>query len=203
MRKPMQNTWRTGSVLGSNTMKGKRLAFIDLETTGTDPWIHEILEIGCVLCEGEAPYKIIEELELKVQPKHIETASIEALRINGYDESAWLFAVTLKEAMEHLSRVCDGAIMIGHNVAFDWGFIANALGTEGVPDPFFYAKLDTKSFALGIIGTRSDRSSLSLTELADVLNLKNERAHTALADARICYEAYKILMEKSLRMRGL
>jgi hypothetical protein len=43
---------------------------------------------------------VVEEFEFKVKPEHIETAQPEALRINGYDESAWMFAHTQEEALQ-------------------------------------------------------------------------------------------------------
>jgi DNA polymerase III epsilon subunit-like protein len=69
-------------------MREKKLAFIDLETTGMDPLKHEIIEIGCLLAklDDKGQYVELESFELKVKPEHIETAEQEALRVNGYDE---------------------------------------------------------------------------------------------------------------------
>jgi len=43
--------------------------------------------------------EIIDTLDIKVKPEHIETADEFALKINGYNETDWKDALTLKEAM--------------------------------------------------------------------------------------------------------
>src|SRR3989338_6523111 len=108
-------------------MKGKRLAFIDIETTGVHPEKHEIIELGCVLVDVEGQsYKVVGEFEMKIKPEHIETAEAEALRVNGYTEGDWLFACSLGEALEHLSKKADGAVMVAQNASFDYGFLQKA-----------------------------------------------------------------------------
>lgn len=59
-------------------MTDRPLAFTDVETTGLDPHIHEIIEIGLVLVEHK-DLTVVEELNLKIKPEHIETATAEAL----------------------------------------------------------------------------------------------------------------------------
>lgn len=47
----------------------KFLLWLDLETTGTDTLNHDILEVGCVLTEAVAPFKMIDTFECIVQPE--------------------------------------------------------------------------------------------------------------------------------------
>lgn len=177
-------------------MKGKRLAFIDIETTGTNAFKHEIIELACVLVDEERPgqYKIIDEFETKIRPKHIETAEPEALRINGYDEAAWMFAPTLEEALTHLSKKAQGSVMVAQNVSFDYSFLATAFGQTGIEDPFFYAKLDTIPLAYYVLRNVPEISSYTLRSLCDYFGIKNDRAHSALADTRATVEVWKRLM---------
>ena len=95
----------------SHTKYNKTLAFLDIETTGMDVNKHEIIELGCVLVkeQDDGSYKIINEIDIKIQPAHIETAEPEALRVNGYDPAAWFFASSLKDALTELSAKADGA----------------------------------------------------------------------------------------------
>lgn len=73
-------------------MKERNLAFIDVETTGTNPDRHEIIELALVVVkqierEGQGPkIEIVGEYEWKIKPERIEEAEEEALRINGYNE---------------------------------------------------------------------------------------------------------------------
>jgi DNA polymerase III epsilon subunit-like protein len=87
-------------------MKGKKIAFIDLETTGLNPYTHEIIEIGCLIAKQNENGEWIptDEFEFKVKPEHIETAQQDALRINGYNETDWMFGHSLEEALKTLSQ---------------------------------------------------------------------------------------------------
>lgn len=177
-------------------MKGKRLAFVDLETTGINPFKHEIIEIGCLIAKqnDNNEWVVTEEFEFKVKPEHIETAETEALRINRYDESAWMFAHTQEEALKVLSQKCDGCVMVGQNVSFDYAFLAAKFGKYNIKDPFFYAKLDTISLAYMRFRKDETMTSFTLRELCERLGIKNEKAHSALADIRATYEIFKKLM---------
>ncbi len=176
-------------------MKGKRLAFIDIETTGIHPEKHEIIELACVLVDEDgAGYRVVDEFEMKVKPIHLETAEPDALRVNGYNDGDWLFACSLTEALTHLAKKCDGAVMVAQNVSFDYGFIAKGFHVVGVADPFFYAKLDTIPMAYVRHRDNPRLTSYTLRSLCEFYGVKNAQAHTALADARATFEVFKMLM---------
>ena len=71
-------------------MKDSLLAFIDTETTGLNPDVHEIIELALIVCKqisvpGRGPkIEIIKEYEWKIKPARIDLAQEDALRINGY-----------------------------------------------------------------------------------------------------------------------
>ena len=177
-------------------MKGKKLAFIDIETTGTNAHKHEILEIGCLLARynEDGTYSVLEEFEVKVKPEHIETAEIGALRVNGYDENQCLFAHTQKEALTLVSQKCEGAVMVAQNASFDYSFLSVGFGKYDVPDPFFYAKLDPIPMAYLRFRDDPEMDSFSLRKLCEKFGIKNEKAHTAMADIRATFEVFKRLM---------
>lgn len=182
-------------------MKKHNLAFIDLETTGLDPEKHEIIEIGIIIArqkerDGRGPLvEKVEEFEVKIKPEHIETADAEALRICGYNEADWLFAVDLKQAMEKLAEKTKDAIMVGHNVAFDWVFLEKAFEKTDIEPQLHYHKIDTISLALGKLYDNKDAQKFSLRALCELLGIKNEKAHTALSDIRATFELYKKLLD--------
>ncbi len=181
-------------------MKKHNLAFIDLETTGFDHDRQDIIELGCIVAEqvqqpGKGPsLKIIAELEFKIQPKSIETADPEALRINGYNSADWLFAVTLEQALAALNEKVKDAIMVGQNVTFDWLFLQAAYKKTGIKNPMHYHKLDLIPMAFAKHYHDNNLQYFSLKNLADYYGLKNEKAHTALADIRLTFEIYKKLV---------
>lgn len=179
-------------------MRERNLAFIDTETTGLSLDKHEIIEIGCVLISQNGDFgtgfKKIEEFEIKVRPENIAAADPVALKINGYSEKEWKNAVPLKEAMETLSQKTEGAIMVGHNVSFDYAFLEKAFEKTGIKNTMHYHKLDTISIAFAKLYDIKDIERFSLKSLCEYFGVVNEKAHTALADARATFEIFTRLM---------
>ena len=182
-------------------MKERAMAFIDLETTGLDPEKHEIIEIGLVLAEqsvtpdGKISLKVVDEFEVKVKPEHIENADPVGLKICHYSEEEWVSAVPLKEALKILSDKAAGAIMVGHNVAFDFAFLENSFSRAGIENKMHYHKLDTISIAFAKLYGHRDVEKLSLRALCEYLGVENKKSHSALSDIRATFEVFKKLME--------
>lgn len=173
-------------------MRKHNLAFIDIETTGMNLMKHEIIEIGCVLTSPEL--EVLGELEIKISPEHIENADPVALKVNHYNERDWTGAINLEKAIRIFSEKVRDCIMIGQNVAFDSGFLEYAFNKMGIVNTMHYHKLDTVSVAWAKLHKYSDVEHFSLRELCVRFGIKNERAHTALSDARATFELYKKLM---------
>jgi DNA polymerase-3 subunit epsilon len=168
------------------------LAFIDVETTGFDPEIAEVIELGVVIAKlKDGELVVIDQLDLKIRPEHLETADPQALRINGYNEVDWLFAVELKEAMKLFADKTDGAIFVAHNVTFDYGFINQAFKKTEVENKMHYQKLDTISLAFAVLHDNDDMNKLSLKALTEYYEIENKKAHSAFADAYATYELFK------------
>lgn len=176
-------------------MLQQSLAFIDVETTGLDRDLHEIIELGVVIARmKDGVLTVIDEFDVKIQPEHIENAEPAALRVNGYDPADWLFAVTLEEAMKTFAEKTEGAIFVAHNVTFDYGFIDSAFKKTSAVNKMHYHKLDTIALAFGILHTNDDIGKLSLRALCEKYEIENKRAHSAFADAYATYEVFKKLM---------
>src|SRR3989344_4841706 len=144
-------------------MKKHNFAFIDTETTGLDLMKHEIIEIGCVLTTPEL--QIIEEFELKIKPERIEDADPVSLRVNRYDPAEWQDAMTLAQAVKIFAEKVKGAIMVGHNMAFDAGFLECAFRKTGMENTLHYHRLDTVSVAWAKLHREPDLEHFSLREL--------------------------------------
>ncbi|HWC57590.1 MAG TPA: 3'-5' exonuclease [Candidatus Paceibacterota bacterium] len=171
------------------------LAFIDVETTGTDPGVHEIIELGLVLTRlKDDTLTVIDQLDLKTQPEHLETADPVALRINGYNEADWLFAAGLTDAIKTFGQKTDGAVFVAHNITFDAAFIDAAFKKTGVENKMYFQKLDTLSIAFSKLHDADDMGKLSLKALCEKFGIENKKAHTAFADAYATYELFKKLM---------
>ncbi len=178
----------------------QNFSFIDVETTGLNPNIHEVIEIGCIIVErgdgGPADLRIVEEIEMKLKPEHLENAEEGALRVNGYNDADWLFAYTQKQGFELLAQKTKGCVFVAHNVAFDWGFVAASFARLGIEHGFTHHKLDTLSIAFAKFNGTDEIKHLSLRALCEHFSIVNEKAHSALPDVRATIEIYKRLMQK-------
>ncbi len=176
-------------------MLNQPIAFVDIETTGLDRDNHEIIELAVVIAKmKDGELVVSDQLDLKIQPNHIETAEEQALRINGYNPADWLFAVSLEEAIREFAKKTDGAVFAAHNVTFDYGFIEKAFKKTNIENKMHYHKLDTISLAFGILHTNDDIGKLSLRALCEKYGIENKKAHSAFADAYALYEVFKKLM---------
>ncbi|MEK7118467.1 MAG: 3'-5' exonuclease [Patescibacteria group bacterium] len=188
-------------------MKNHKLAFVDLETTGLDPFRHEIIEIGIVLVEqkgdlfGKQSLEPISEHEMLLWPEHVETADPKALGVAKYDKHKWEKAVSQKEGLARAATLLEGTVFIAQNVSFDWAFLQKA-GNEyevNFEKAVHYHKLDLASMTFGKLYHDPKLSKFSLREMTEYFGVTNQNAHTALADARATFEVCK----KIARVVGL
>lgn len=173
-------------------MDKHNLAFIDIETTGLDVRRHEIIEIGLVLTTPDL--KVIEEFELKIKPERIEDADPTSLKISHYNVEEWKDALSFKDGIKIFAKKVKDSIMVGQNVSFDSGFLEHAFSELNIKNTMHYHRLDTISIAWAKLHHEPDLKHFSLREMCERFGIKNERAHTALSDARATFELYKKLM---------
>ncbi len=169
------------------------LSFIDTETTGLE-LNHELIEIAVVRVRAK-DFKILEEWEIKIKPRHLEIADPKALRINHYNKEEWQKAVDLETALKIFLEKTANTILVGHNLAFDWFYIHKALAECNLKPTFYYKGLDTFSFGWQRFRQLSDFQWLSLSEMADYFHIKQEKAHSALDDAITTYKVFLKLIE--------
>jgi DNA polymerase-3 subunit epsilon len=176
------------------------IAFTDLETTGTDPIRHEILEIGLLVVEPVS-LGIVDSLEVKVKPEHIATATDSALELNGYNARDWANAVPLKRALEEYVRRASSAIFCSHNVTFDWAFMNEGFRKTGVVSTLNYHRLDLFTMAWVLLRpTRVDEFHLG--KVAQQLGIREEPLpHRARNGAQLAYEVFKRLESRKLGSR--
>ncbi|OGZ07360.1 MAG: hypothetical protein A3C93_02880 [Candidatus Lloydbacteria bacterium RIFCSPHIGHO2_02_FULL_54_17] len=183
-------------------MKKRKLAFLDIETTGLDPYRHEVIEVGIVLAEqkkdlfGKQSLELVSEHEFKLKPAHIETADLKALEVSKFHERDWGTAMGQVEGLRAVAEVLNGAVFVAQNVSFDWSFLRKAGNEYGIDfeKAVHCHKLDLASMAFGKLYDEPKLSRFSLRELTEYFGVKNANAHTALADARATFEVCKKLL---------
>lgn len=159
------------------------ITFIDTETTGLDESRHEIIELAAIRTTGP-DFEVIKQNSWKIKPGRIETASAQALRINGYSEEAWEGAPSISHVLSELIPFLEGAIPAGHNVQFDLRFLKVAWNAwPGLEPDMNYRSLDTVSlvFPLALLG---ETTGVSLSKVHSILCPRESKpTHRALADA--------------------
>lgn len=193
MANPSEITGQTNTSKGP--MRGRPVLFLDLETTGLNPGMQEISEIGAVLV-SQPGWQVVRSYEAKVLPTHLETAQPEALEISHYDPAIWAKeGRPLKQALEELSDIGQGAILAGFNVTFDWAFLQTSFNLVDLPDPFYYHRYDVMSSAYTMLYHRNEFKKFSLSECCRFFGITNTKAHSALSDAQATYEVFLGLMK--------
>jgi DNA polymerase III epsilon subunit family exonuclease len=163
----------TGSVLefASATDAKRELVVIDTETTGTDPKMSDLIEVAAVKVKGT---KIVDRWSTFVNPGR----PIVGNQMHGITDNDLKGAPSPKEAADKLLAFVGDALVVGHNVGFDLGFIEEAKGDGFRFKPGTY--LDTLVIAReGYPGAESYK----LGDLARFFGIELSQGHRALPDA--------------------
>jgi DNA polymerase III epsilon subunit-like protein len=164
----------------------QRKAFVDVETTGLDPQTHEMIEFAVV-------YEDNKTVSFKIQPRRMDKASPEALKINGYTPEKWQEALPLDRAASQIANALQNCILVGHNVKFDMGFIQALLKEANVKARLGYHTIDTVTLAYEHLAP-CGIDSLSLKNVCIFLGIPPEPdEHQAGAGAMACKQVYEKL----------
>jgi DNA polymerase III epsilon subunit-like protein len=127
------------------------LAITDIETTGLDAAVHEIIELA-VLVVDQKSLKVRGQYHTRVKPVRIRTAAAKALEVVGYDPAAWRSAVDLETALAVYSQKAADGIFVSYNVFLAYSFLDAGFKTTGIEDPTDYHRLDIFSLAWSRLG---------------------------------------------------
>ena len=168
----------TGSVLDFVTaVDAKReFAVLDVETTGTDPKMADLLEIAVVKVKGG---KISDRWSTFVKPSQ----PILGNQMHGISDKDVAKAPSAADAARQAVDFIGDALVVGHNVIFDLGFLDEAggpridqsrlvdtltLAREGYPDLQNY-KLDTLAGFFGVDLAQNHRALPDAEATANLL----------------------------------
>lgn len=179
-------------------LRDRHQSFIDIETTGLDPHVHEILEFSIIRRDPSSG--IESKNTIYFEPQHIHTADPKALEINGYDpeSNTGLIRKHPLVALDHIISLLKDTIIIGHNVSFDLDFIKAQIIKYGLNSKDLpYHKVDTVTLAFEHLAPLG-LTSLSLKNVCDFLNISNDNAHTSSADVHRTVQVFDLLNRPSL-----
>lgn len=173
-----------------------RFAIFDLEMTGRNPFLHEIIEIGLVVAD-RLTLEVVEQMDWKIRPEHIEDAEPEALEVNKYREriDEWEKAVSLKEAIESFIGYAKGCKPAGWNIGYDRIFLEYASWrTRGkLLGELPYSWFEIKSVAEEKWLPVQEWERFNLSTVATFAGVPVVDAHSALGDARMAQQVLKKL----------
>lgn len=162
-------------------------AVVDIETTGTNPKIDRIIQIGCVLIERG---KIVARFATDVNPGIKISKQIESL--TGIKNSQVAKAPYFEDVAFTIHQLLSDCVFVAHNIYFDYNFLNHELKRCGVGELKIQG-IDTVELAQIFLPTAS---SFRLSDLAEDLQLSHDRPHQADSDAEVTAELLMKITEK-------
>jgi CRISPR-associated protein Cas2 len=179
--------------VGKNTAAKKQFPknfiVVDIETTGLNASLNDIIEIGALKVEHDC---IIDEISLLVNlqkniPKFIEKLTgitNQLVREKG---------MPLSCALQEFCQFVNESILIGHNIGFDLEFLNRALEREGkerLPNQSY----DTMQMYAQISSNQIE--SRKLIKIAQHYGIEEKQKHRALDDCRLIYKVYLAIRDE-------
>lgn len=165
------------------------LIVLDVETTGFKPEDgHEIIELGAQKIVRE---KVLDEFHALIKPSR--SLDPEVIRIHGITDD--LLAEQGKDATEVFPAFLSfigSATLVGHNIAFDLGFLNHHLLRLKLP-ALTNPTIDTLEVARRMLIL----PSYSLEKVALYLKVPQPEAHRAMADVRTTVGVLLKLFERA------
>lgn len=165
------------------------LVFIDCEMNGGDATRNEIIEIGAVRTRLPS-LPLLDELHTRVAPRSMRGSNRDSIRIAGYRPREWRNAVDIAVALERLAAFAEGAIVVGWAAHHDLLFLEVACERCGRPPIFRDVYVDVQRWAQARF--RLSRTP-GLQAIADRLKIVRDQEHSAIDDALVTYEVFRML----------
>lgn len=190
-------------------MKG---VFIDIETTGLDPFKHVPIDISCVIAElhdikiYDEPYKMSElstyTTLIKCSKTDFDEMHNESLNVHKITFEKMITGKPIDEVSEDLTELFltheierDNSVFICQNPSFDRPFFTKILDAESQKElnlPYHWLDLASMYWARLIKKRKGLNVSLSKDSIAKSLNIPTEiKPHSSLQGVLHLIECYK------------
>ena len=172
------------SPIYNDYIQSNNFVVFDVETTGLNPENCDIIEIGAVkIKNGE----IVEKFQTLIKPR--ERISDYITSINGITNEMVEDCEYGEYIIPDFYKFCEGCVLVGYNVNFDYQFIQKLAGKVGLN---FKNEI---SDAMEIAKSKLKLSNYKLITVVKSLNLVLENAHRAYNDALATAKVYLKLNE--------
>ncbi|HUO75807.1 MAG TPA: exonuclease domain-containing protein [Candidatus Paceibacterota bacterium] len=135
-------------------LRERPIAITDIETTGLDASVHEIVDLALLVVDPQS-LKIRDEYHARIKPLNIRTGARRALDVIGYSSRAWANAVDLETALTVYAQKAADAVFCSYNVFLTYSFLDAGFKSAGVEDPTDYHRLDLFTLAWSRLGMAS------------------------------------------------
>lgn len=169
------------------------VVFVDTETTGLDPFTHEIWDLAIIESNGgEFEYHF---------PVNLTKADPKALQVGRYYERTgdlgWEWD-SPKSWVHQIARQLDGKHLVGACPWFDAQFLRHFLLYHGHQATWRYHHIDIEALAVGYLAARGETVDLPYhsKDLSRRVGVDPDMfdAHTAIGDARWAKAVYEKIL---------
>lgn len=160
------------------------LAFVDLETTGSNAEFDRITEIGIVLVDGEH----VEEWSSLVNPGCRISPFIE--RFTGISDAMVADAPEFEALAPRVAAMLQDRLFVAHNARFDYGFLRHSFRRAG--HDFRASTVCTVKLSRALYPQHRRHN---LDALIERHGLTADGRHRALADARLIRQFWRIAQQ--------
>jgi len=157
------------------------LVFLDLETTGLDPNLDEIIEFGLV--SVDANLQISDKISFLARPTVAVPEHVADL--TGIDNQMLEHSQGLLQISSKINELLKQKILVGHNIQFDISFL-NKQGLA-LENPY----IDTFELSKVLL---PDLYRYSLKALGKIFGIEEKNSHRALDDAILTYKVFVELL---------
>ncbi len=161
-------------------MLPSKLAFVDIETTGTSASRNRIIEIGILRVEDN---ELVDTFQTLINPQTYIPQEITSLTgIRGKDLEN---APTFRAVKDDIIEILADCTFVAHNVRFDYSFLKQELMRENIT---YNAKHFCTVRLSRILYPQWQRHNLDA--LIQQCNIECESRHRAFDDAKVLFEFY-------------
>ena len=177
----------------SKNLQEITFAFLDVETTGLDPyWGDRICEIAVLKTRDG---KVLDKFETLINPGRRNPQ--QAVSVNGITDEMVKKAPFFRDIAWDISSLLKDTVMVAHNAPFDLGFLHAEFSSIKLSPPENIV-VDT----LGIARRFYNFPSNSLGRIARHLGISTSGEHRAFGDVRITMGIFEYFL-RDLGRRGL
>lgn len=159
---------------------------LDIESSGGPFGKEAMIEIAAFRYDGE---EVVDQLISLIHP-HREVQPF-VQKMTGITTKMLVRAPRFHELAKRLVQITEDAIIVGHNVDFDYRMLRQEFARLGYQ--FERKTIDTIPLSEELI---PDLKSYGLDKVCDALGIYRQNKHRAESDARATLELFRILMEK-------